>query len=215
MGNTVGQGLSEMASAEMKEALPEWARRHLDTLETQSSEKDMVITLYASLLDAGTKTINEQSAAFDKVDKEHEGLSEENLKLKAREATLKEQVEVVKKQMAMVQEINEEIVGLKDRDSARYRLLLEKKHKDNGKTLKEIYDSIEERDKLLGDGKHIVEGPSLKNLALNVLGRPIKQGRTSSVEDAIATMEVYRNAETDIDQEQERWSCKAGMTWTG
>ena len=60
-----------------------------------------------------------------------------------------------------------------------------------------------------------IQGPSLKNLALGVLGRPIKQGRVSSVEDAIATMEVYRNAETDIDQEQERWSCKAGMTWTG
>jgi len=46
------------------------------------------------------------------------------------------------------------------------------------------------------------QGPSLKNLALEVLGRPIKQGRPSSVEDAIATMEVYRNAEVDIDQEQ-------------
>lgn len=46
------------------------------------------------------------------------------------------------------------------------------------------------------------QGPSLKNLALKVLGRPIKQGRTSSVEDAIATMEVYRNAEADIEQEQ-------------
>jgi RNA exonuclease 4 len=46
------------------------------------------------------------------------------------------------------------------------------------------------------------QGPSLKNLALGVLGRPIKQGRVSSVEDAIATMEVYRNAEADIEQEQ-------------
>lgn len=46
------------------------------------------------------------------------------------------------------------------------------------------------------------QGPSLKNLALKVLGRPIKQGRVSSVEDAIATMEVYRNAEIDIEQEQ-------------
>jgi len=46
------------------------------------------------------------------------------------------------------------------------------------------------------------QGPSLKNLALEVLGRPIKQGRVSSVEDAIATMEVYRNAEADIEQEQ-------------
>lgn len=46
------------------------------------------------------------------------------------------------------------------------------------------------------------QGPSLKNLALEVLGRQIKQGRTSSVEDAVATMEVYRNAEVDIDREQ-------------
>ncbi|KAB5581214.1 hypothetical protein GE09DRAFT_1256537 [Coniochaeta sp. 2T2.1] len=46
------------------------------------------------------------------------------------------------------------------------------------------------------------QGPSLKNLALEVLGRPIKQGRVSSVEDAVATMEVYRNAEIDIDREQ-------------
>lgn len=46
------------------------------------------------------------------------------------------------------------------------------------------------------------QGPSLKNLALEVLGRPIKQGRVSSVEDAIATMEVYQNAEADIEQEQ-------------
>ncbi|TAQ85585.1 hypothetical protein B7494_g6091 [Chlorociboria aeruginascens] len=47
-------------------------------------------------------------------------------------------------------------------------------------------------------------GPSLKNLALGVLDRPIKQGRVSSVEDAIVTMEVYRNAEADIEQEQGR-----------
>jgi RNA exonuclease 4 len=46
------------------------------------------------------------------------------------------------------------------------------------------------------------QGPSLKNLALEVLGRRIKQGRVSSVEDAVATMEVYRNAEADIDREQ-------------
>jgi RNA exonuclease 4 len=46
------------------------------------------------------------------------------------------------------------------------------------------------------------QGPSLKNLALDVLGRPIKRGRVSSVEDAIATMEIYRNAEADIEQEQ-------------
>jgi RNA exonuclease 4 len=43
------------------------------------------------------------------------------------------------------------------------------------------------------------QGPSLKNLALKVLGRPTKQGRMSSIEDAIATMEVYRNAEADIE----------------
>jgi RNA exonuclease 4 len=48
------------------------------------------------------------------------------------------------------------------------------------------------------------QGPSLKNLTLNVLGRPIKQGRVSSVEDAIATMEVYQEAEADIEQEQEQ-----------
>ncbi|KAJ4344354.1 uncharacterized protein N0V89_012094 [Didymosphaeria variabile] len=53
------------------------------------------------------------------------------------------------------------------------------------------------------------QGPSLKNLALKVLGRPIKQGRTSSVEDAVATMEVYRNAEVDIDREQGQW----GLTY--
>jgi RNA exonuclease 4 len=46
------------------------------------------------------------------------------------------------------------------------------------------------------------EGPILKNLALEVLGRQIKQRRVSSVEDAVATMEVYRNAEVDIDREQ-------------
>ena len=46
------------------------------------------------------------------------------------------------------------------------------------------------------------QGPSLKNLALGVLVRPIKQGRVSSVEDAIASMEVYRNAEADIEQKQ-------------
>jgi RNA exonuclease 4 len=46
------------------------------------------------------------------------------------------------------------------------------------------------------------QGPSLKNLALAILGRPIKQGRVSSVEDAVATMEVYRYAEVDIDREQ-------------
>jgi len=46
------------------------------------------------------------------------------------------------------------------------------------------------------------QGPSLKNLALEVLGRPIKQGGASSVEDAIATMEIYRNAEADIEREQ-------------
>lgn len=48
------------------------------------------------------------------------------------------------------------------------------------------------------------QGPSLKNLALEVLGRQIKQGRVSSVEDAVATMEVYQNAEVNIDREQEK-----------
>lgn len=46
------------------------------------------------------------------------------------------------------------------------------------------------------------QGPNLKNLTLNVVNREIKEGRVSSVEDAIATMEVYRKAELDIDQEQ-------------
>lgn len=46
------------------------------------------------------------------------------------------------------------------------------------------------------------QGPNLKNLALEVLGCPIKQGRVSSVEDAIATMEIYRNAEAYIEREQ-------------
>lgn len=46
------------------------------------------------------------------------------------------------------------------------------------------------------------QGPSLRNLALEVLGRSIKQGRVSSLEDAVATMEVYRHAEVHIDQEQ-------------
>jgi len=46
------------------------------------------------------------------------------------------------------------------------------------------------------------QGPSLKNLASKVLGRSIKQSRVSSVEDAIATMELYRKAEADIEQEQ-------------
>lgn len=44
--------------------------------------------------------------------------------------------------------------------------------------------------------------PSLKTLAQNLLGRQIKQGRVSSVEDAIATMGVYRLAEAGIDEEQ-------------
>ncbi|KFY27956.1 hypothetical protein V493_03187 [Pseudogymnoascus sp. VKM F-4281 (FW-2241)] len=48
------------------------------------------------------------------------------------------------------------------------------------------------------------QGPSLKNLAVKVLGRQIKQGRMSSVEDAVATMEVYRKAEVNIDREQDR-----------
>jgi RNA exonuclease 4 len=48
------------------------------------------------------------------------------------------------------------------------------------------------------------QGPSLKNLVLEVLDRQIKRGRVSSVEDAVATMEVYRNAEADIDREEGR-----------
>ena len=48
------------------------------------------------------------------------------------------------------------------------------------------------------------QGPSLKNLSLNMLGHQIKQGRVSSVEDAVATMEIYRKAEVDIDREQGR-----------
>jgi hypothetical protein len=43
---------------------------------------------------------------------------------------------------------------------------------------------------------------SLKNLAREVLGRQIKQGRVSSVKDAVATMEVYRKAKAEIDKEQ-------------
>lgn len=46
------------------------------------------------------------------------------------------------------------------------------------------------------------QGPSLKNLAKEVLGRGIKQGRVSSVEDAVATMEIYRKAEDEIEKEQ-------------
>ena len=46
------------------------------------------------------------------------------------------------------------------------------------------------------------QGPNLKNLTLRVLGRSIKQGRMSSLEDAVATMNIYRNAEEDIDREQ-------------
>ncbi|KAF3031618.1 3'-5' exonuclease [Didymella heteroderae] len=46
------------------------------------------------------------------------------------------------------------------------------------------------------------QGPSLKILAQQVLGRSIKQGQVSSVEDALATMEIYRTAEDAIDLEQ-------------
>lgn len=46
------------------------------------------------------------------------------------------------------------------------------------------------------------QGPSLKILAREVLGREIKKGRISSVEDAVATMEVYRRAEAEIEKEQ-------------
>jgi RNA exonuclease 4 len=66
--------------------------------------------------------------------------------------------------------------------------------------------SVRDTQKYIGYRQYAIEGahqgPSLKNLALKVLGRPIKQGRVSSVEDAIATMEAYRNAEADIDREQ-------------
>lgn len=50
--------------------------------------------------------------------------------------------------------------------------------------------------------KNAYQGPTLKNLAQKVLGRHIKQGRISSVEDAVATMEIYQNTEVDIDREQ-------------
>ncbi|KAJ8116083.1 hypothetical protein OPT61_g2417 [Boeremia exigua] len=46
------------------------------------------------------------------------------------------------------------------------------------------------------------QGPNLKNLALNVLRCRIKEGRISSLEDAVATMQIYRKAEADIDREQ-------------
>lgn len=45
------------------------------------------------------------------------------------------------------------------------------------------------------------EGPILHGLARAVLGRRIPQGRRSTVEDAVATMEVYRKAEAGIDGE--------------
>lgn len=45
---------------------------------------------------------------------------------------------------------------------------------------------------------------SLKNLTRRLLGREIKQGTVSSVEDAAATMELYRLAEEEIDREQRR-----------
>ena len=45
-------------------------------------------------------------------------------------------------------------------------------------------------------------GPTLKVLASAVLGRSIKQGRVSSVEDAVATMEIYRKFEDGIEEEQ-------------
>jgi RNA exonuclease 4 len=46
--------------------------------------------------------------------------------------------------------------------------------------------------------------PSLEILALRVLGRQIKQSRTSSVEGAVAIMELYRKSELGIDLEQSR-----------
>lgn len=55
------------------------------------------------------------------------------------------------------------------------------------------------------------QGPSLKNLALAVLGRQIKQGRASSMEDAVDTLKVYRNAEADINREQ----AKQGLSLWG
>ena len=55
------------------------------------------------------------------------------------------------------------------------------------------------------------QGPSLKNLSIKVLGRQIKQGRVSSVEDAVATMEVYRNAEADIDREHRKRVLDMGL----
>ncbi|KAF7952838.1 hypothetical protein EAE96_006063 [Botrytis aclada] len=53
-------------------------------------------------------------------------------------------------------------------------------------------------------GPRAHQGPSLKDLALKILGREIKKGRISSVEDAVAIMEIYRTAEIDIDREQVR-----------
>ncbi|KAL6154895.1 hypothetical protein ACJQWK_11940 [Exserohilum turcicum] len=55
--------------------------------------------------------------------------------------------------------------------------------------------------KYANPGAH--QGPNLKNLALRVLGRSIKQGPVSSIEDAVATMEIYRKAEVEIDREPE------------
>lgn len=48
------------------------------------------------------------------------------------------------------------------------------------------------------------QGPNLKNLSYQVLGRRIKLGRISSVEDARATMEIYKTVEDDLDREQSR-----------
>ncbi|KAJ5052599.1 hypothetical protein J3E72DRAFT_389770 [Bipolaris maydis] len=56
--------------------------------------------------------------------------------------------------------------------------------------------------KYANPGAH--QGPNLKNLALRVLGRSIKQGPVSNIEDAVATMETYRKAEVEIDWEQEQ-----------
>ncbi|KAJ6276461.1 ribonuclease H-like domain-containing protein [Bipolaris maydis] len=48
------------------------------------------------------------------------------------------------------------------------------------------------------------QGPNLKNLALRALGHSIKQGPVSSIDDAVATVEIYRKAEVEINREQEQ-----------
>jgi RNA exonuclease 4 len=80
----------------------------------------------------------------------------------------------------------------------------------NMPTLEYMVAGVRDTQKFSGcaglDGRPAGPGPSLKVLASEVLGREIKKGRVSSVEDARATMEVYREAERDIDREQRgRW----------